>query len=271
MPRAFLLTSAKALSKAVHGDDAFAFPLERGENGRLTDLCRERLTLSLRGFLSQKGGRGRSAFCAIGARGVSMRRLSLPASSEEELQRVLRLQIESEFPLSPDELAWGSRPIGRPKRRRQRRSGAAGIAGGGREKGSAGGIRRVLAACGVVPIFTLAALARAELHPPPSGSCAVLDIGRTHSELMTFDNGSAGLHSHSGLGRRSHHPLDPGKLGVSHDEAEKLKMTLDQPGTALARKASCCKRHGIRAGRAGREPQTRSLWAKTLFDRKKRA
>ena len=72
--------------------------------------------MGLRGFLGQKGrAAGRSAFCAIGARGVSMRRLSLPAASEDELQRVLRLQIESEFPLSPDELAWGSRPIGPPK------------------------------------------------------------------------------------------------------------------------------------------------------------
>src|ERR1700693_5821342 len=101
---------------AVHGDDIFAFPLERGENGRLTDLCRERLVLSLRGFLSRKGkAQGWSAFCAMGARGVSMRRLSLPASSDDELQRVLRLQIESEFPLSPDELAWGSLPLGAPK------------------------------------------------------------------------------------------------------------------------------------------------------------
>ena len=72
--------------QAVHGGDAFAFPLERGENGRLTDLCRERLTLSLRGFLGKQGrAAGRSAFCAIGARGVSMRRLSLPAASKDEI------------------------------------------------------------------------------------------------------------------------------------------------------------------------------------------
>jgi hypothetical protein len=48
----------------------------------------------------------------------------------------------------------------------------------------------VLAACGVTPLFTLAALARAELYPAPSGSGAVLDIGRAHSEWMSFDNGA---------------------------------------------------------------------------------
>src|SRR5580700_10732222 len=152
--------------QAVQGEDVFAFPLERGENGRLTDLCRERLTVSLRGFLGQKSGvTGRSAFCAVGARGVSMRRLSLPASPEEELQRVLRLQIESEFPLSPDELAWGSRPTGPPK--------APAAGGPARQELLVVAVKKevledytgVLTACGVVPVFTLAALARAELQP----------------------------------------------------------------------------------------------------------
>jgi hypothetical protein len=220
--------------QAVHGDEAFAFPIERGENGRLTDLCRERLALNLRGFLSKKGrATGRSAFCAIGARGVSMRRLSLPASSEEELGRVLRLQIESEFPLSPDELAWGSRPAGPPM--------APANGGPARQEMLVVAVKKealeeyagVLAACGVVPFFTLAALARAELHPPPSGSCAVLDIGRTHSELMLFDNGVPASIRILAWGGETITRSIQEKMAVSHDEAEKLKMTLDQPGVAF--------------------------------------
>jgi hypothetical protein len=218
---------------AASGGDAFAFPIERGENGRLTDLCRERLTLSLRGFLSQKGRpAGRSAFCAIGARGVSMRRLSLPAAPEEELQRVLRLQIEGEFPLAPDELAWGSRPIGPPKA----------PAGGGpaRQELLVLAVKKevleeyagLLAACGVAPFFTLAALARAELHSPPAGTCAVLDIGRTHSELMSFDNGAPASIRILPWGGESITRAIQEKLAVNHDEAEKLKMTLDQPEAA---------------------------------------
>jgi hypothetical protein len=219
--------------EAVNGGEAFAFPIERGENGRLTDLCRERLTLSLRGFLSSKGrAGGRSGLCAIGARGVSMRRMSLPASSQDELQRVLRLQIESEFPLSPDELAWGSRPIGPPK--------PPANGGPARQELLVVAVKKdvieeyaaVLAACGVVPFFTLAALARLELYLPAPGSCAVLDIGRTHSEWMSFDNGvPASIRILSWGGETITRAIQE-KLAVSHDEAEKLKLTLDQPGAA---------------------------------------
>jgi type IV pilus assembly protein PilM len=220
--------------QAVHGDDIFAFPLERGESGRLTDLCRERLVLSLRGFLSRKGNaKGWSAFCAIGARGVSMRRLSLPASSDDELRRVLRLQIESEFPLSPDELAWGSRAVGPPV--------AAANGGVARRELLVVAVKKevleeyagILTECGIVPLFTLAALARAELYRPPSGSCVVLDIGRTHSELMSFDNEvPASIRILAWGGENITRSIQE-KLAVSHDEAEKLKMTLDQPGMAV--------------------------------------
>src|SRR5205814_8271055 len=83
--------------------------LERQENGRLTEACRERLIAGLRAFLKKKQWQPRfRALCAIGARGVSLRRISLPASPKEEMHRLLNLQIESEFPLPPEELAWGS-------------------------------------------------------------------------------------------------------------------------------------------------------------------
>src|SRR5438105_6995995 len=100
--------------KLLDGDDGLELSLERLENGRLTPACRERLTSSLRLFLKRHKWRARPrAFCAIGARGVSLRRLTLPASSKEELDKLLVLQIEREFPLSPDELAWGYRQLGR--------------------------------------------------------------------------------------------------------------------------------------------------------------
>ena len=220
--------------QAVHGEDAFAFPIERRENGRLTDLCRERLILSLRGFLSKSGRVTKSAaYCAITARGVSIRRLNLPASSEEELKSVLRLQIESEFPLSPDALAWGYRLIGQPK--------PPADGGPARQELLVVAVKKevvteyaeVLAACGIVPSFTLAALARAELQPVLFGSYAVLDIGRTHSELVTFEDGMPVSIRILAWGGEAVTRSIKEKLGISHDEAEKLKMTLDHPGTAL--------------------------------------
>src|SRR5215471_8725974 len=89
--------------RALRGEESLELTLERQENGRLTEVCRERVVLGLQGFLHKKNWQPRlRAFCAIGARGVSLRRLSLPLSSKEELPRLLSLQIESEFPLPPD-------------------------------------------------------------------------------------------------------------------------------------------------------------------------
>src|SRR5206468_4736543 len=83
--------------KVLDGEDGLELSLERQENGRLTALCVERLTLSLRVFLKQLNWRPRPrVFCALGARGVSLRRLTLPSSSKEEIQRLLPLQIERE-------------------------------------------------------------------------------------------------------------------------------------------------------------------------------
>jgi hypothetical protein len=219
--------------RAVHDGVVFAFPLERGENGQLTGECRARLALSLREFLRKPGrAAGRSAFCAIGARGVSLRRLILPASSKDDLQRVLRLQIENEFPLSPDDLAWGSQPVGPPKP----------PANGGParqeflvvavKKESLEEYASILAECGVTPLFTLAALARAELHPPPAGSGAVLDIGRSHSELMSFDNGVPASIRILAWGGETITRCIQEKLAVSRDEAEELKLKADQPWAA---------------------------------------
>src|SRR5882724_10077244 len=99
--------------RALRGEENLELTLERQENGRLTELCRERVVLGLQGFLHKKNWQPRlRAFCAIGARGVSLRRLSLPPSSKEEIPRLLNLQIESEFPLPPEALAWGYCQLG---------------------------------------------------------------------------------------------------------------------------------------------------------------
>ena len=154
--------------------------------------------------------------------------LILPASSDGELQRVLRLQIESEFPLSPDELAWGSKLIGPPQ------SPANG--GPARQELLVVAVKKevleeyagVITVCGLRPFFTLAALARAELFTPPNGLSAVLDIGRTHSELMFFDNGVPTSIRVLAWGGESVTRSIQEKLAISHDEAEKLKIMMDQ-------------------------------------------
>ena len=173
--------------KALIGDDGLELPLERLENQRLHPACGEKITAGLREFLQKHGARpGQRAFCAIGARGVLLRRMTLPAAPKEELQRLLLLQIEREFPLAPDELAWGYRVLGQGSSKTQELVVVA------VKKEVVQEYADLLAASGLNSEFTLGALARSSLAPRPPASCAVLELGRHDSELITFEHGAPG-------------------------------------------------------------------------------
>lgn len=174
--------------RAIRDNDGLEAPLERQNNGRLTDSCKETLTASLNGFLKRKKWQlSANAYCAIGASGVSLRRLALPQTVREELPQLLRLQIESAFPLAPEELAWGCQPLNQPP-----------PAGGtpARLEFLAAAVKKevieeyasFLSDCGLRPVFTLAGLARRYVCPPSSGSWAILNLGREHSEWIAFEN-----------------------------------------------------------------------------------
>ncbi len=214
--------------KAVDGNDGLELSLERLENGRLSPPCAERLASSLKVFLKKHSWRpGLRAFCAIGARGVSLRRLTLPASSKDELQRLLLLQIEREFPLAPDELAWGYRPISSERNGSPASQELLVVAV---KKEVLQEYSDLLSGCGLSPVFTLGALARSALCPQSSGSFAVLDIGRKHSELISFDEGAAtSIRILPWGGEDITHALEK-NLAINHAEAEKLKTQAgDEP------------------------------------------
>jgi len=79
--RCLYLEIGQSSLQVLNGSDGLELRLERLENGRLTGACKERLTLSLQGFLKRKSWHPRlRALCAIGARGVSLRQLTLPSS-----------------------------------------------------------------------------------------------------------------------------------------------------------------------------------------------
>jgi Tfp pilus assembly PilM family ATPase len=174
--------------EVVEGARGLELPLTRGAGGRLTDDCKQAVVAKLQEFFKRPAWQPRlRVLCAMGARGVSLRRLSLPATTREDFQRVLQLQIETEFPLPPDELAWGYRVMGEK-------------GGGGpnaRQEILVAAIKRevveeyegLLGQCGVTPVFTLAALARSRLCPQPPPAYAVLDIGQYNSELAYFSDG----------------------------------------------------------------------------------
>jgi len=172
----------------VQADEAgLDLPLERLENRRLNPEHREKLAVALRGFLKEhRISPGQRALCAIGARGVSVRRLTLPATSKEELQRLLLLQIEREFPVAPEELAWGHRVVRNGSGKPQEVIVVAVRAEIVQEYSD------LLLASGLTPEFTLGAWARSFLVANPPPSYAVLDIGSNHSELISFENGVPG-------------------------------------------------------------------------------
>lgn len=212
----------------LDGDDGLELSLERTETGRLTPQCVERLKESLRVFLKKHtwSRSGICAYCAISARGVSLRRLTLPACGKDELERLIALQIEREFPLPPSELAWGYRVVANGSKQNQEVLVAA--------------IKRdvldeysgLLRSCGLDPVFTLGALARATLCGDSSGKYALLDIGRHQSEVVTFDHGvPTGVRIVSWGGENLTQAIERAS-GLERAEAEKLKLHLEEAATA---------------------------------------
>jgi hypothetical protein len=111
-PAHLFLEIGQDVLRAFNGTASVELPLERLPDGHLTETCRAKLISHLQRYIDHKSWQPRPrAFCAVHARGVSLRRLSLPPASREELHRLLPLQIESEFPLPPDQLAWGFQPL----------------------------------------------------------------------------------------------------------------------------------------------------------------
>lgn len=214
--------------KVLDGEDGLDLSLDRQENGRLTPDCIERLTLSLKVFLRPRAWRGRRrALCAVSARGVSLRRLSLPAASPEEIQRLLPLQIEREFPLAPEELAWGCRPLGAKHSPGNGTPAVEELLVAAMKRDLLEEYSQILSDCGLNPLFTLAALARTSLCSNVPGCYTMLDIGRNHSELLHFDGGAPQSIRVLPWGGENLTRAIETALAIPRAEAEKLKSHLD--------------------------------------------
>jgi len=173
--------------RALQGNNGLELPLERQNNGRLSTPCRENLAVRLKNFLKrEKWQLPARAICAIAGNGLSLRRVVLPPAPKTEWQRLLMLQIETEFPLSPEELAWGYLPLSEAP--------ADGVPV--RQEFLVAAVRKevledyssALSDCGIRPIFTLAALARSRFCPLPTEPYSILDLDREHSEWTAFEN-----------------------------------------------------------------------------------
>lgn len=175
-------------ARGDHGD--IELSLERGPDGRLTTQGKENVIAALKAFLKAKSWLPHPrAWCAITSRGISLRQLSLPAGSREEFHKRLLLQIEAEFPLPPEELAWGYQTLGQSKPSNGEAT-RQDLLVAAVKKEFLADYAEVLRACGTEPVFTLAAVARWNHGGQQANSFATLDIGPTQSELTLFENGA---------------------------------------------------------------------------------
>lgn len=248
--------------KAVQGQAGLEVPLERLPNGRLSDACKSKLVARLHEFLKKEVWQPRvRAICAIGARGVSLRRLSLPASPKESVRKLLLLQIESDFPLPPEALAWGYCPV--------RNSAST----NGKQEFLVVAVKKelieeysgMLSSCGLVPTFTLAGMARGSLRPQSHGASAMLDIGRHYSELMSFDEGVPTAVRILPWGGESITGAIADALRITHDEAEKTKLQwaqgpLADAGTELKMQAALGAAAGSLAAAVNGNGSSRTLY-----------
>ncbi len=230
-PKPLYIEIGHSSIKMLDGDDGLELSLDRQENGRLTPVCAERLASSVKVFLKRHSlAASPRAYCALGGRGVSLRRLDLPATTKEELGRLVELQLEREFPAPPSELAWGWRELG------QKQS-----AGKSIQQVLVAAVKReavqeyseVLAKCGVSPAFTFGAFARNSLlGHTTGGDYAILDIGKRHSELVTCENGMpAGIRVLPWGGENLTSSIQQ-QIGGSHADAEKAKLQKDRTAAA---------------------------------------
>jgi hypothetical protein len=217
--------------KARIGNDEVELPLQRDESGQITVSCRSQIIAILSGLLHKHQVRaGSRAMCAIDGRGVSLRRLSLPAAPKEEVHRLLRLQLEREFPVAPDLLAWGSRALRQDASRQE-------ILVAAIRKESLQPLIELFSACGIQPDFTVAALCRVARFDAPAGSCAVLHLGRRQSELLIYEDGFPAAIRVLNWGRDSLAGATAGGINVSKiylTDAESLSLLPSLGGIACA-------------------------------------
>jgi hypothetical protein len=95
------------------------------------------------------------------------------------------LQIEAEFPLPPDELAWGWQPLGDTKA--DGTPGKQDLLVAAVKKEIIADYRDLLHECGAEPVFTLAAVTRRKLCPERAANFAMLDVAGGQAELTIFD------------------------------------------------------------------------------------
>ncbi len=160
-------------------------PLQRDVNARVSAACIQNTARALRDFLEiDRTASVRCAYCSIPSRGVAIRRLAIPTRQQEDVHRLLKLQLEAQLPISPDELAWGCAPL-------PQSDGATGMQDFlvvAVKKELIEDYSAILAGANLSGNFTIAALARRALCDHSAELFSLLEVSRTRIEIAAFDS-----------------------------------------------------------------------------------
>lgn len=168
----------------LDGEHGTSFPIERSNYGKFTPATVELMRNGLRGFLSSHGGvDGRQAICAIPARGVMLRTITLPPPAATDPARFLTMQIEAQFPVAPTDLAWGY--LRAPATPGDAKTGDEFIIAAIRRE-LLSDYKTLLESCGLLPLFCVAALARTQCVAAAT-RFSIVEVGSERSELLTID------------------------------------------------------------------------------------
>jgi Tfp pilus assembly PilM family ATPase len=221
--------------KILAGSEGMEFPLTRDATGRLVgtsqDAVREALTRC-----RDRDRRGmRVASCGLPASGVSVRRFRLPPASRDATRRLVNLQLEQSFPVSPDQLAWGYRIFAAPVDHATDSDSS----GSGRDVAALVVKRNVIEdyetlfnGSGIRPVFTLGILAAGYQALVARQSVLVVDVGRSHSECLWLDRGVPVQVRTLTWGGDAVTTALAGVLGADREEAGKRKREPMDPATS---------------------------------------
>ncbi len=168
--------------------DGIELPIERAAGGDITPESTARLARELRTFLDGHRWTSRQALCGLPSRGISLRVLRLPEAPPDETARLMALQIEKELPLPPESIAWGMADAA-VKNGEPRASGLRDVMVAAVRREILDPYAALLEQCGLKPTFCLGILAGSLICPSTDGRQAVLDVGRTHSQLLSLRDG----------------------------------------------------------------------------------
>ena len=239
-PQGPLLDIGYSSLKILVAGKGVAIPLERDESGAVSASSREQLREAVAKVLGRPAGstasngkaggerglsfrRGRKAVaCALPSRGVSLRTFDVPTTSASEIAQVVELQVETEFPLPLDELAW-SYVAAPPVETSPSPAPATRVTVAAMRRSLLRDYTDLFRECGLEPNFRLGILAVSRLCPAEAGCWGVLDVGRSTSELLILDGSQPVSLTNIGWGGDHITQLVTTAAGLATGQAERVK------------------------------------------------